>query len=237
MLHHGEHHGLPDPVLIEAPDGDLLSLADCKKALGIASTGQDALITTAIGAATDALDAATNGSLGRALREQTWELQLESFEQGWSCRPRHYACGPCAIALPFPPLIGVSSVKYVDLTGVDRSLALNTDYRLLRMGAINGRQLVEPAYGKWWPQVRCDAASVRIRYVCGYDGDANVAPRQLKTAIALGVRALLTASSRDPMVMEDRVEGVGSKRYQADSKVVEIVTNAAADLLSTLRVF
>jgi hypothetical protein len=230
---------MPVPILIEAPDSgdELLSLADCKKALGISGADQDDALTAAIGAATDALDAATNGTLGRALRVQTWELQLESFEQGWRCRPRHYACGPEAIALPYPPLIGIVSVKYLDTSGVDQALALNSDFRPLRMGAIDSRQLVEPAYGKSWPSGRCDAAAVRIRFECGYDGVDNIAPRQLNQAIALGVRALLTAAARDPRLLEDRVEGVGSKRYQADAKAVEIVTNAAAELLSRLRVF
>ncbi|WP_456622151.1 MULTISPECIES: phage head-tail connector protein [unclassified Bradyrhizobium] len=236
-MSHRESHALPVPILIEPPAGELVSLADCKAALGITGTDQDAALTMALDAAIDTLDAGTNGTLGRALRPQTWELQLESFAEGWRCRPRHYRCGGEAIALNYPPLIGIVSIKYLDTAGVEQALALNTDYRLLRVGAIDGRQLVEPAYGKCWPVARCDAASVRIRYECGYDGADNVAPRQLINAIALGARALLTASTRDPMLFEDRVEGIGSQRYQSDSKAAQIVTDAAASLLSSLRVF
>ncbi|MEH2484706.1 phage head-tail connector protein [Bradyrhizobium sp. AZCC 2230] len=48
-------------------DSEALQLVDCKAALGISGTSQDAVITAAIGAATDVLDAATGGWLGRAI--------------------------------------------------------------------------------------------------------------------------------------------------------------------------
>src|SRR2546430_1116586 len=70
---------LPPPILIEAPDQDVISLADCKAAIGIVDDSQDSAIQIAIRAVSDALDPASLGWLGRALRRQTWELQLESF--------------------------------------------------------------------------------------------------------------------------------------------------------------
>jgi hypothetical protein len=56
-----------------------VTLADAKVALGITDASQDTLVTAAIAAAADALDPAAGGWLGRALRTQTWELQLRSF--------------------------------------------------------------------------------------------------------------------------------------------------------------
>ncbi|WP_448031541.1 head-tail connector protein [Bradyrhizobium liaoningense] len=224
-------------IVITPPTVEALTLVDCKAALGISGTSQDPVIGAAIGAATDALDASTRGWLGRAIRVQQLELQLDSFAAGWECRNGSYSCHREAIELPYPPLITVASVKYFDSAGIDRTLVEGTDYRVQRMKAIDGKQLVEPVYGGSWPAARREAGSVRIRYNCGYDGSTNVMPRQLKTAIMLGVRALMTAAARDPMLLEDRVEGIGSKRYQSDSKAAQVVIDAADALLSGLRIW
>src|SRR5689334_17329669 len=70
------------PLLITAPDyasTPLVALAACKAALGISGTDQDAVLTGALAAAIAALDPATGGWFGRALGVQTWELQLQDF--------------------------------------------------------------------------------------------------------------------------------------------------------------
>jgi hypothetical protein len=67
------------PIRIEPPDQDVMSPDDSKKALGISDTAQDQVISAALGTAVDALDPSTNGSLRRALRPQTRELELKSF--------------------------------------------------------------------------------------------------------------------------------------------------------------
>jgi hypothetical protein len=43
------------------------------------------------------------------------------------------------IVLPYPPLQSVSSVKYLDVNGVDQTLVLGTDYRVLGMGQTFGK--------------------------------------------------------------------------------------------------
>lgn len=233
----------PVSVLIEAPDDQVINLADCKKALGISGTSQDGPIQAAINAATDELDAAGGGWLGRALREQTWELQLDSFVCERCRRPdRRYHCvarglSGCEIDLPYPPLLTIVSVKYLDVAGIDQTLVVGAGFRVLRQGELHRKQAIGPVYGGAWPAARCDEASVRIRYTCGYDEDANVMPRNLKSAVCLIVRDIMSAGARDPMLLEDRVEGIGSKRYQTTPGLAEIVRNAASRLLSTLRVY
>lgn len=221
------------PVLVEAPDDDVISLADCKKALGIAGATQDPVIQAAIYAATDNLDAAS-GVLNRALREQTWELQLRSFnDRRAAIRPFN---NPLAIPLPYPPLLKVLSVSYLDATGANQTLALGTGYRILGLGAPLEKQAIAPPYQGAWPIARVDDASVRIRFTCGYDEDQNVMPRQLKQAVCLAVRDLIPLMTRDQMIFEDRVEGVGSKRYQSNPEFATVTKNAIASLLANLRV-
>lgn len=225
-------------VLVTAPDytgSPLLTLANCKAALGISGTDQDAVIQAALDAAVATLDPASNGWLGRALGAQSWRLELRSFndrrQEVW---PRVH---PLAIPLPYPPLISVTSVKYFDVNGADTTMVLGTDYRVLGMGDPIGFQFIAPLYGKSWPVARMDDASVRITVQCGYDGSTNKPPKQLTQAICLAVRALMPLLARDPMLFEDRVEGVGSKRYQNNPEFARISQDAVANLLSNLSVF
>lgn len=224
------------PVLITPPDYNstpIVSLAECKSALGIASSSQDALLAMALDAAIAALDPSTNGWLGRALGAQTWELQLRSFnDRRQTVRP-HY--NPLAIPLPYPPLISVASVKYFDASGNDTTMVEGTDYRVLGVGEVFARQAIAPLYGKTWPIARVDDASVRVRYSCGYDGQTGrITPPQLSTAICLSVRALIPVLSRDGMLAEDRVDGVGWKKYQNNPEFAQVTRAAAASLLANL---
>ena len=220
-------------VLIEPPLEEVISLQDCKTALGISTSDQDLLLQNAIWAAVDNLDAA-NGSMNRALREQTWELQLRSFNDRRSgVRPFN---NPMAIPLPYPPLLQVISVKYLDVNGTDQTLAAGTGYRVLGLGAPLERQAIAPPFQGAWPVTRVDDASVRIRFNCGYDEDINVMPRQLKSAVCLAARDLLPLLSRDQMLFEERIEGVGSKRYQNNPEFATVTQKAVANLLRNLRI-
>lgn len=222
------------PVLVEPPTEPAISRADCKKALGIAASdiSQDGAIAAALAAVAATLDPAFAGWLGRALREQTWELRLRDFND----RRPALRGNTDAIELPYPPLLSMVSVKYYDVNGVDTTLALNTDFRILGQGDPYGRQAIAPLYSKSWPTARSDDGSVRIRYTCGYDDDVNVMPPNLVQAVCLGARALLTAGTRDLLVFEDRVEGVGSLRYQNNPQILDVVTMAIGGLLGNLKV-
>jgi uncharacterized phiE125 gp8 family phage protein len=223
------------PVLITPPDYNttpIVSLAECKSALGISGSSQDALLTMALDAAIAALDPASDGWLGRSLGATTWELQLQSFnDRRRKVRPNY---DPLAILLQYPPLISVVSVKYLDVNGNDTPLALDTDYRIFGKG--ERIQAIAPLLGKAWPIARIDHGSVRIRFTAGYDGETNKTPAHLTSAICLGVRVLLPVLQRDPMLLEDRVEGVGSKRYQINPQLAKITQDAMEGLLASLRV-
>jgi uncharacterized phiE125 gp8 family phage protein len=220
------------PVLIEAPEDEMIALADVKKALGISGTSQDNALQFALDAAIAALDPSSGGWLGRALMPQTWELQLLSFNDRRAGLRSHHNLQ--AIPLPYPPLLSIVSVKYLDMAGADQTLALGAGYRVLGVGQVFSRQAIAPPYGGSWPATRVDDAAVRIRYTCGYDDDANVMPKQMVQAICLSVRALLPLMTRDVMLLEDRVEGIGSKRYQSNPEISSIVEKAIGSLLVNL---
>jgi uncharacterized phiE125 gp8 family phage protein len=164
------------PVLVTAPTLPVVTLEEAKRHLRVDHDDDDALISGMIAAATNHLDPAGNGWLGRALRPQTWEMRLDNFP-----------CGP--IQLPYPPLISVESVKYDDSDGVERTATFGTDYRVFQGGDWKSR--LEPVYGGSWPWARCDHETVRVRYTAGYapaDGDTpDALPATIKAAILLMV--------------------------------------------------
>lgn len=105
---------------------------------------------------------------GRALITQTLELGLDRW--------------PGCIKLPRPPLVSVTSVKYVDTAGVQQTLDAG-DY-LVDNYQEPGR--IIPAYGKSWPSVRRQPNAILVRYVAGY-GSASDVPAAIKNWMLLKI--------------------------------------------------
>jgi uncharacterized phiE125 gp8 family phage protein len=210
------------PILIEAPDEDVLTLAECKDMLGISGTSQDDLIEAAMAASVSALDAASGGWLGRALRPQTWELRLDEFP---SCDDE--------IQLPFPPLISVTSIIYDDAAG-DETTMDAADYNVLGVG---GRSYgsVKPIYGSNWPSSLCYPESVRIQYICGYDDDDM--PAAIQQAVAMMTRSVMANVERNLFVTHDKVEGVGEKRYSVSTDGIKVMKQASDALLQSYKIW
>lgn len=101
---------------------------------------------------------------GRGLATQTVEAYLDSFPNG-------------AIELPMPPLQSVTSIKYKDHTGIEKTLVADLDY-LVDTNSLYGR--VVPVSS--WPSFTPYAVNpITITYTAGY----NDAPMALKQAMLL----------------------------------------------------
>lgn len=132
-------------VVITPPEA-FVSLEDAKLHLRVTDDDSDAMITAYIAAACAHIDG-PEGWLGRAIGQQTIEARSCYFsEDSWR--------------LPYPPVISVTSVKYLDTNGVEQTLT--TDQYEVR-----GDRIVQ-AYDVTWPSVRSDSESVRVRYQAGY---------------------------------------------------------------------
>ncbi|MCP1731274.1 head-tail connector protein [Bradyrhizobium elkanii] len=151
-----------------------------KRHLRVDYSDDDALISAMIVAAVGLLDPAAGGTLGRALRPQTWELQLPSFYLDTGNEPyrrfdhdgrRSWRDSHSAIKLPHPPLISIDSVTYDDEAGEAHTLIENTDFRVIGKGGRSSQSII-PAPGKCWPAARWQPDAVRIRYTCGYPAPA-----------------------------------------------------------------
>ncbi len=155
--------------IITQPTVEPITLAEVKAQLGIpmGDTGSDTVIVRRI---TEARQWAED-YMQRAIVKQTQEIRLNAFPHDGNVY-----CN--AIKLPYPNLLSVVSVKYIDLNGVEQTIA-STDY-VVDTYEYGG--FVRPAYGLAWPYPRIEANAVRIQYTCGYDVSAIAGAKTITAA-------------------------------------------------------
>jgi uncharacterized phiE125 gp8 family phage protein len=162
-------------IRVTPPSGDVVSLAEAKTHLRVDGSDDDDYIGNLVAAATAYVDA-ESGWLGRALRPQTWNYMLDSFS------PDHRRRWHCAFArhdrhdeveLPYPPLISVDAITYVDANNVQQTL-LPATYDVLGAG---DRGALRPALNHTWPTVANRADCVTIRFTCGYADTSDTPPK------------------------------------------------------------
>lgn len=150
--------------IITQPTEEPLTVSDAKIHLRVDGNDEDALIMSMIVAARESAEHET----GRALCTQTRELVMDSF--------------PSRIVLAGAPVSAVLSVKYIDTSGVEQTLAAgNYD-----VDADSSPAVIIPATGKSWPATYSKQTAVRVRYTCGY-GDASDVPAAIKAWMLLAI--------------------------------------------------
>lgn len=152
-------------IQIEAPDSEPVTLDEIKTREGIDYDNHDAFIRNSISAARRWVE----GRTGRVLVEQTWEYRLADFVS--------------ALAIPMRPIIGVTSITYIDEDGDEQTVA-DADYFFVD-GGPNAESLLMPV-DEWPSDVFSRPDAVRIRFVAGYNDDLGV-PEDLKEAIRMQV--------------------------------------------------
>ena len=141
-------------VLVSAPADPLLSLDEAKRHLRVDHDEDNAQIAALVSAVASVLDPASGGWLGRALRPQTWRLELCGFPSG-------------EIVLPYPPLRSIGSFAYTDRDCAEQPVPVDTGYRIVHAGAL-ARAVLAPPYRGAWPTARADHDAVRVTYTAGY---------------------------------------------------------------------
>lgn len=124
---------------------------------------------------------------GMTLAPSTWELRRDRFAD--------------FMPLPYGPVTGVVSVKYVDTAGVEQTLDPSVyvlDSRPFGTG-------VRLAYNETWPDVRCEANAVRITYTAGPTDGESPNPYPIPTPI---VQAMLLTIGDGFENREDTLVGV-----------------------------
>lgn len=155
-------------IVSVAPAIEPVSLDEMKLHLRVDHSDEDTLIAALISAAREQAEAFTN----RAFIEQTLILRLNKF--------------PEVIKLPRPPLISLTSIAYLDGSGVSQTLSSG----LYRLGSSHEPARITEAYGQTWPTTYDVEDAVTVTYKAGYGTAATSVPASIKAAIKLIVEAL-----------------------------------------------
>jgi uncharacterized phiE125 gp8 family phage protein len=149
--------------LVTAPATEPVSLAEARAHLRLEDSLDDVYVTTLIAAARRWVEERCR----RGLITQTWELILDAFPDE-------------EVELPRGPLQSITSVKYLDVDGVEQTLAPAT----YETDTVNDPGRLRLAYDKDWPDIRERWNSVRVRYVVGWASAAAV-PEPIRQAMQL----------------------------------------------------
>jgi uncharacterized phiE125 gp8 family phage protein len=162
---------IPVTDAVMNPD-DVLKLSEFKAFVVDAPDSEDSEIQQAINSAVEDLEEDT----GRAYGQRTYDLVLDSF--------------PSVICLPKPPLVSVTSVKYIDSADVEQTLTVDTDYTVhgVNVTGLNNRGeyggYIKPSDNGWPSDVKDGSEVVTIRFVAGY-ASPNKVPSLAKQAARL----------------------------------------------------
>jgi len=157
---------------LAGPASEPLSLADAKGYLRVETPDEDALIADMIVAARIECERIND----RSFIATTWRLTLDALPWG----PGPGGAWHGGVSLPMPPLISLSSLRYVDLGGVWQTIDPAT---LIVSAGTPGR--IAPPYGNYYPLSQPRPAAVELVYVAGYGPDATAVPRSVVMAIRL----------------------------------------------------
>jgi hypothetical protein len=202
------------PVVVSAEP--IISVADAKlRQIDLAGATDD-VVAAAIATATTALENYT----GRAIGVQTldwypdetdsdvhrvWRAPAVVISDGCWRWPISY------FDLPRPPLVSVTSIKYLDADHVEQTFS-SADYWVSGVGR-TGRITLKS--GSSWPTVGAYPDAVVIRFVAGY----SVVPEPLISAVLLDAADSVTAqaSGGSGAVRSETIEGVGTVTYDVSS--------------------
>lgn len=163
--------------VLEAPTEPIVTLADMKAHLRVDHSEDDALIEAYMSAAEGRVDG-PNSITGRCFR--VWRLRMTL--PGFGVR----------MPLPFPPLIDVEAVRYLDNNGDEQSFASTDQWRVIGQRHAQGG-LISLLEGVEWPslQATADPDLVRIDFTAGYQNlnspDNDPIPKEIPHIIKLMV--------------------------------------------------
>lgn len=165
-----------NPIVVDGPTVEPVSLADMKAHLRVDGTDEDDLVAALVAAARLCVEATTR----LALIEQTWRLTLRQWP------PLR------VVALPLEPILAVSAVRIVEADGA----LLPLDPALVRLdrGGDPARLIVDMAAAA--PET--PAGRIEIDVLCGFGATAASVPASLRLAIRLLVARWFAHRGDDP---------------------------------------
>lgn len=168
-------------TIITPPAVEPVSLTEMKAHLNIIDSNDDDLISGAIVAARQVVEA----HLGQSLVATEFDLFLDRFPAVATLASRRNSFGftdPAAnFQLPGSPVLSVESVNYLDPVSA-AEVVLDPTLYTVDVASNPARIAPGPA---GWPVTASTINAVRVRYVAGYGADAAGVPDALKHAVKL----------------------------------------------------
>lgn len=169
-------------IQITAPAAYPVTAAEVKASARVDGAEFDTQLAMLIPALTRRAESLT----GRAFVSRDFELQMDRFPSA-------------GIDLQLPDVSAIASIKYVDVDGVERTLASGA--WLLASAGLPSK--VYPPYDVSWPSTRLVPNGVRVRFTAGF-GDAAAVPQEIKLwIIAHCIQALENPSGAAPEVFAE----------------------------------
>jgi uncharacterized phiE125 gp8 family phage protein len=159
-----------DVSMVTPPDGTAIEIADAAAFLRQTDPTELEAIAGFVAAATELAQEFCGQQFIRATRLQKFDCWGDLVREG----------------LAYPPLVQVTSVKYLDEAGSEQTL--NTALYSVHSTKKPGR--IEPAYNATWPSHQGVSGAIRVTYICGYGLAASDVPATIRTALMQMVRAM-----------------------------------------------
>lgn len=205
--------------LVAGPLTEPVTLSEAKLHLRVDNsfTDDDMLISGLIIAARQHCENITR----RALISQQWKMTGDRFPSPMAGRLTEYWLGQqwglagmggisnflptdrtgYGIQLPFPPLISIDSIKYLDTGGVQQTLA-STVYKV---DTVSEPARVLPAYGQAWPSTRQEINAVEVLFTCGF-ASAALVPEGIKSWMKIRIGTMYENREEVAIMNRGKVE-------------------------------
>jgi uncharacterized phiE125 gp8 family phage protein len=164
-------------VLVTPPAAEPVSRDQVKDQCRITSDSENSRIDRYVVSAR----AYAENRLGRQLVNATWRLTFDHFPWSSAGRQTFDPYNSHAIVVPRPPLVSVTSIQYVDITGVLQTLGPST--YTVDTDSEPGRIALAP--NCYWPATYPQINAVKVTYVAGYGTDGTLVPEEIKLAIEM----------------------------------------------------
>jgi uncharacterized phiE125 gp8 family phage protein len=172
-------------IQITGPAVEPLTVGEVKEHLHIDAAVADDDFDGMIRAAREEAEALT----GRSLISRTWERVLHEFPAG-------------GIELGWPPVLAITSIKYIDTAGVEQTLAV--DHYTLDEVTTPGWVYPSIAYPTWPDTQSGRVNAVRVRFTAGYGTSAGSVPHSIRQWMKTRIGTMYT-------MREEVVTGVSVK--------------------------
>lgn len=187
-----------EPILV-TPGVEPVTLPELKLHCRVDHEEEDTLITSLGKAARQWFE----NALDRQLTTATWRIKVGGFN--WT-----------ALTLPYPPLVAVTAITYLDAAGDSHTL----DAAVYDVVTSQTPGYVRLANEQSWPATLYDPEAVTITYTAGY-GDVSAVPDLVKAGIKILVghwfknREAVAAGTMNevPMALDSIVASVRAYRF------------------------